>query len=56
MNDLNFVKFTFDMKTIIKNISELVQTESSPRKWVRKRNVQLNTIKDGFFRIFKMVL
>ena len=39
------------MKTVVKNISELIQTESSPRKWViGKEMSKLNTIKE-FFRI-----
>ncbi len=37
------------MKTVIKNISELVQTESSPKKWsAGKEMSKLNTIKDAF--------
>ena len=37
------------MKTVVKNISELVQTESSPRKWVAGEEMsKLNTIKDAF--------
>ena len=37
------------MKTVVKNISELVQTESSPRKWVAGKEMsKLNTIKDAF--------
>ena len=37
------------MKTIVKNISELIQTESSPRKWVAGKEMsKLNTIKEAF--------
>ena len=37
------------MKTVIKNISELVQTESSPKKWAAGKEMsELNTIKDAF--------
>ena len=36
------------MKTVVKNISELIQTESSPRKWVGKEMSKLNTIKEAF--------
>ncbi|MAO71124.1 MAG: imidazolonepropionase [Flavobacteriales bacterium] len=37
------------MKTIVKNISELIQTESFPRKWVAgKEMYKLNTIKEAF--------
>ena len=37
------------MKTVVKNISELIQTESSPRKWVRGKEMsKLNTIKEAF--------
>ena len=40
------------MKTIIKNIAELVQTESKPRKWAAGADMQnLNTIKDAFLEI-----
>mgnify|MGYP006101364523 CR=1 FL=1 len=40
------------MKTVIKNISELIQTESTPRKWVAGEEMkQLNTIKDAFIEI-----
>ena len=37
------------MKTVIKNIAELIQTEASPRKWVAGKEMsELNTIKDAF--------
>ena len=37
------------MKTVIKNISELVQTESTPKKWAAGKEMsKLNTIKDAF--------
>ena len=37
------------MKTVVKNISELIQTESSPRKWVAGKEMsKLSTIKDAF--------
>ena len=37
------------MKTVVKNISELIQTESSPRKWVAGKEMsKLNTIKEAF--------
>lgn len=37
------------MKTVIKNISELIQTENSPRKWVAGKDMsKLSTIKDSF--------
>mgnify|MGYP001177399185 FL=1 len=40
------------MKTIIKNIVELVQTETKPRKWVAGSDMKnLNTIKDAFLEI-----
>ena len=43
------VKF---MKTVIKNIAELIQTESSPKKLVAGKDMQyLNTIKDAFVEI-----
>ena len=40
------------MKTVVKNISELIQVESNPRKKVGKEMSELNTIKD-VFRIWK---
>ena len=40
------------MKTVIKNIAELVQTESLPKKWVAGKDMKhLNTIKDAFIEI-----
>ncbi len=40
------------MKTVIKNISELVQTEETPKKWVAGADMnKLNTIKDAFVEI-----
>ena len=37
------------MKTVIKNISELIQTENTPRKWVAGKDMsKLSTIKDSF--------
>ena len=37
------------MKTVIKNISELIQTEESPRKWVKGKEMsKISTIKDAF--------
>ncbi len=40
------------MKTIIKNIAELVQTENTPKKWVAGRDMQnINVIKDAFIEI-----
>jgi imidazolonepropionase len=37
------------MKTVIKNISELIQTENIPRKWVAGKDMsKLSTIKDAF--------
>ncbi len=40
------------MKIIIKNIAELVQTESTHRKWVAGTDMQsLNTIKDAFLEV-----
>ena len=37
------------MKTVIKNISELIQTENTPRKWVAGKDMsKLSTIKDAF--------
>ena len=40
------------MKMIIKNISELIQTEEKSRKWVSGKNMaELNTIKDAFIEI-----
>ncbi|MAW21476.1 MAG: imidazolonepropionase [Flavobacteriales bacterium] len=40
------------MKVVIKNISELVQTEKSPKKWVAGLDMsKLNNIKDAFVEI-----
>ena len=40
------------MKTIIKNIAELVQTESIPKKWIAGKDMQkINVIKDAFIEI-----
>ena len=40
------------MKTVIKNISELIQTEKTPRKWIAGTDMnKLNTIKDAFVEI-----
>lgn len=37
------------MKTVIKNISELIQTEKNPRKWVAgKEMCKISTIKEAF--------
>ena len=37
------------MKTVIKNISELIQTEESPRKWIEGKEMsKISTIKDAF--------
>ena len=43
------------MKTLIKNISELVQIENQIRKWVSGSEMsKIDTIKDGFIDIFIM--
>ena len=40
------------MKTVIKNIAELIQTETTPKKWVAGKDMNhLNTIKDAFVEI-----
>lgn len=40
------------MKTVIKNIAELIQVEEKPKKWVAGLNMQkINTIKDAFIEI-----
>jgi imidazolonepropionase len=40
------------MKTVIKNIAELIQTEDTPRKWVAGSDMKnINTIKDAFLEI-----
>ena len=44
------------MKIIIKNIAELVQTESTPRKWAAGVDMQhLNIIQDAFVQIAKFL-
>jgi len=40
------------MKTVIKNIAELIQTEDSPRKWVAGKDMaHINSIKDAFVEV-----
>ena len=40
------------MKTVIKNIAELIQTEDTPRKWVAGSDMKsISTIKDAFVEI-----
>lgn len=40
------------MKTVIKNIAELIQTEQNPRKWVAGKEMSaINTIKDAFVEV-----
>jgi len=40
------------MKTVIKNISELIQTEQTDRKWVAGKEMsKISTIKDAFVEI-----
>ena len=40
------------MKTVIKNIAELVQTEDTARKWVAGKDMsRISTIKDAFVEI-----
>ena len=40
------------MKTVIKNISELIQTETTPRKWVAGKDMaHISTIKDAFVEV-----
>ena len=40
------------MKTVIKNISELIQTEQTARKWVAGKEMsQISTIKNAFVEI-----
>ena len=40
------------MKIVIKNIAELIQTESTPKKWVAGADMKnLSTIKDAFVEI-----
>ncbi len=41
-----------NMKTVIKNISELIQTETTPKKWVAGKNMShISTIKDAFIEV-----
>ena len=41
-----------NMKTVIKNISELIQTETTPRKWVAGKDMShISTIKDAFVEV-----
>ena len=45
------------MKTIIKNIAELIQTEKIARKWVAGSDMKsINTIKDAFVEIEKGII
>ena len=45
------------MKIVIKNISELIQTETTPRKWVAGKDMKnINTIKDAFVEIEKGII
>ena len=47
-----FYKTKKAMKTVIKNIAELIQVEEKPKKWVAGLNMQkINTIKDAFIEI-----
>ena len=40
------------MKTVIKNIAELIQTEDAPRKWVAGNDMKnISTIKDAFVEV-----
>ena len=40
------------MKIVIKNIAELIQTESTPKKWVAGADMKnISTIKDAFIEI-----
>ena len=40
------------MKTVIKNIAELIQTEDTPRKWVAGKDMSsIKTIKDAFVEV-----
>ncbi|MDA9808568.1 imidazolonepropionase [Flavobacteriales bacterium] len=40
------------MKIVIKNISELIQTETNPRKWVAGKDMaHISTIKDAFIEV-----
>jgi len=41
-----------NMKTVIKNISELIQTETTPKKWVAGKDMShISTIKDAFIEV-----
>ncbi len=55
MIEVNFVFLHYQtkyMKTVIKNIAELVQTEKNSRRWVSGKEMKkLNTIKDAFIEI-----
>jgi len=45
------------MKTVIKNIAELIQTETTPRKWVAGSDMKyISTIKDAFVEIEKGII
>ena len=45
------------MKTVIKNIAELIQTEDTPRKWVLGKDMaSIRTIKDAFIEIEKGII
>ena len=45
------------MKTVIKNISELIQTETTARKWVAGKDMShISTIKDAFLEIEKGII
>ena len=40
------------MKTVIKNIAELIQTEEYPRKWVAGKDMaKISSIKDAFVEV-----
>lgn len=46
-----------NMKTVIKNISELIQTETTPRKWVAGKDMShISTIKDAFIEVEEGVI
>ena len=45
------------MKTVIKNIAELIQTEDTPRKWVAGKDMSsISTIKDAFVEIINGII
>ena len=45
------------MKIVIKNISELIQTETTPRKWVAGKDMShISTIKDAFIEVEEGVI